>query len=73
MYERCRVEGVVIESLSSRGIELVIGPLATVSSGLGTKAAKQYLQRDDLRGLDWRKHRGNRREAILIAVSVLAD
>lgn len=71
LYQRCRVEGVVIEALNSRGIEVVIGPFSTVSSGLGTASAKQYLTRDDLRGLDWRKHKGNRREAILVAVSVL--
>jgi len=71
LYQRCRVEGVVIEALNSRGIEAVIGPFSTVSSGLGTTSAKQYLKRDDMRGLDWRKYKGNRREAILVAVSAL--
>lgn len=71
LYQRSRLEGVIVESAHSRGINVVIGPLGTISKNLGTKSAKKYLEQDDLRGLDWRKHKGNRREAILVATSAL--
>ena len=60
MHKRCRVEGVVIEAVHSSGVRVLTGPLATISSKLGSKAAKRYLETDDLRGLDWSKHPKNR-------------
>ena len=69
---RCRIEGVLIEAASSRGLKVVTGALASISKNLGTKAAKHYLEGNDLRGLDWSKYPAkNVREAILVAASAL--
>jgi hypothetical protein len=69
---RCRIEGVLIEAASSRGLKVVTGALASISKNLGTKGAKRYLEASDLRGLDWSKYPAkNVREAILVAASAL--
>jgi len=71
-YRRCRIEGVILEAANSKGIRVVAGALASISKNLGSKAAKHYLQDDDLRGLDWSKYSAkNMREAILVAASAL--
>ena len=71
LYQRCRVEGVIVETLRSCGINVSTGPMGTISSKLGSKAAKHYLPNDEFRGLDWSNLDANRREAILAAASVL--
>lgn len=71
MHRRCRVEGVIMETAQSSGLKVVVGPLATISKNLGTRAAKHYLETTELRGIDWSKHPKNRREAILAGASVL--
>jgi hypothetical protein len=69
---RCRIEGVLIEAASARGLKVVTGALASISKNLGTKAAKHYLEGSDLRGLDWSRYPAkNVREAILVAASAL--
>lgn len=71
---RCRVEGVVLEAAHSRSKRVVVGALTTISSSLGTKSAKKYLNDDDLRGLDWSRYRQkNLREAILVAAAALPN
>ncbi|MGO9125919.1 MAG: hypothetical protein ACLP6G_13655 [Terriglobales bacterium] len=71
-YRRCRIEGVILEASDSRGLKAVTGALASISKNLGTKAAKDYLKSDDLRGLEWSKYPAkNVREAILVAASAL--
>ncbi len=71
-YKRCRIEGVILEAASSKGLRIITGALASISKNLGTKAAKRYLESDDLRGLDWSKYPAkNVREAILVAASAL--
>lgn len=71
-YRRCRIEGVILEAANSRGLRVVTGALASISKNLGTKAAKHYLEGNDLRGLDWSKYPAkNVREAILVAASAL--
>jgi hypothetical protein len=72
LYQRCRLEGVVIEALHSSGIHVLTGALATISKNIGSKGAKHYLETPDLRGLDWSKYDTNRREAILVAASALS-
>ena len=70
--QRCRIEGVLIEASSSRGLKVVTGALASISKNLGTTGAKRYLEANDLRGLDWSKYPAkNVREAILVAASAL--
>lgn len=71
MHRRCRVEGVLVEVARSCGAQVLTGALATISKNLGAKAAKKYLETDELRGLDWSKYTKNRREAILVAASAL--
>ena len=71
MHKRCRVEGVLVEVAHSSGITVLTGALATISKNLGTKAAKHYLETEELRGLDWSGHSKNRKEAILVAASAL--
>ncbi len=69
---RCRIEGVVLEAAHSRNKGVRTGALTTISSSLGTRSAKKYLDNDDLRGLDWSEYRDkNLREAILAAVAAL--
>jgi hypothetical protein len=71
-YKRCRIEGVIEEAANSEGLIVVTGALASISKNLGTKAAKHYLEGNDLRGLDWSKYPAkNAREAILVAASAL--
>lgn len=71
MYARGRVEGVVIEAAHSRGIAVKVGTLQSISSRLGTKSAKKYLENGDVRGLKLNTKNKNRKEAILTAVSAL--
>jgi Holliday junction resolvasome RuvABC endonuclease subunit len=71
---RSRIEGVILEAASGRSIEVITGTLVTIAKNLGTgsaKQAKQYLEREDLRGLDWAKYQPYTREAILAAASAL--
>ena len=72
--QRCRIEGVSIEALRSSGVTTILtGPLATIAKNLGSKSPKDYLGSDDLRGLDWSKHKTYQREAILAAASALPE
>jgi len=73
-YRRCRIEGVILEAANSKGLNTVTGALASISKHLGTKAAKHYLECNDLRGLDWSRYPAkNVREAILVAASALGN
>lgn len=73
-FRRCRIEGVILELAGSRGLNTLTGALASISKNLGTKAAKRYLEGNDLRGLDWSKYPSvNVREAILVAASALGN
>jgi len=73
LNQRCRVEGVIVETLQSLGLRVLTGSLATISKNLGSKAAKHYLDAPDLRGLNWEKYRPNVKEAILVAASALPE
>jgi hypothetical protein len=68
---RSRIEGVVLEAAATAGKQVLTGALVTISARLNTKSAKQYLEEEELRGLDWSKHNPQRREAILVAVAAL--
>ena len=64
----------MLEAAHSRSKRVVVGALTTISSSLGTKSAKKYLNDDDLRGLDWSRYRQkNLREAILVAAAALPN
>ena len=64
MFERARIEGVMLEIAEASGARVHSGKMAMMRSGLKTKSAKAYLSGDDLRGLDWSTIKNdNRREA----------
>jgi hypothetical protein len=68
---RLRVEGILLSTCSEAGLETTQGPLATLSSLLGVKSAKTLLSSDEYRGVEFGKLSNERREAILMAVSLL--
>lgn len=72
MRARARVEGALLSASGREGLNAEVLLLATISSRLGVKKAKVFLEADDLRALDWSKVKGEGREAILAAVAVLA-
>lgn len=67
---RLRLEGVLLQTLDSRGLSVSMGALAMISSKLGSRA-KKYVEADQLRGLDISSLPANAREAILVAVAAL--
>jgi len=70
-YARIRIEGVIVEAAQSSGVRVETGAWATLSSRLGSKSAKAYLESGELRGLDLSTKPDNRREAIIAAVAGL--
>lgn len=71
MYARARIEGVVIEAAQSMGLKVLVGSLTSISSRLGSRSAKVYVEAGDLRGLDMSGINANRKEAIVTAASAL--
>jgi hypothetical protein len=73
MFERARVEGVILESLASFGIPVIGGMSQTIKSKMKTKRPiREYVKEDDIRGIDLRKIKNkSRREAIIAAISAL--
>jgi hypothetical protein len=67
---RLRIEGVLLQTMDTCGLTVTIGPLAMISSRLGTQA-KKYVQSDEFRGLDLSKIPAPSREAVLVAVAAL--
>lgn len=70
---RCRIEGVILQLLNEERLEIFTGNYRRVSGLMGSKSAKQYLDSDDLRGLDWSAVTKVRREAVLVAVAALGE
>jgi hypothetical protein len=68
---RLRLEGVLLEACDSCQVRVTTGALATISANLGTKSAKAYLERGELRGIDISKLADPAREAVLVAVARL--
>jgi hypothetical protein len=71
MFARARIEGVILEAAHSVGVKIVGASLAGITSELGSKRAKAYLEAGELRGADLTGRPAERREAILVAVSAL--
>lgn len=70
---RCNIEGVIAGATASLGLPTIMGPMATLSSAIGTTGAKKYKDIDDFRGIkDWGKLNTNYKEATLAAVSALS-
>ena len=72
---RCRVEGVLLEAAACLSLPTQTGALVTIAKRLGTTArgAKEYLDAEEFRKLDWNKLSPGRREAILVGVGVLDE
>lgn len=70
---RCHIEGVIAETAASLGLPVIMGPMATLSSAMGTTGAKKYKEIDEFRGIKgWEKLNSNYREATLAAVAALS-
>jgi hypothetical protein len=67
---RLRIEGVLLQTIDSCGLQVTIGALAMISGRLGSQA-KKYVASDELRGLDLSQIPNLSREAILVAVAAL--
>src|SRR6266436_4634469 len=67
---RLRIEGVLLQTIDSCGLEVSIGALAVISGKLGSHA-KKYIDSGELRGLDLSKIPLPSKEAILVAVAAL--
>ncbi|WP_019123723.1 hypothetical protein [Brevibacillus massiliensis] len=71
--DRARVEGVIIEAAASTGAAVGTGPLKTISSLIGAKSAKTYLDNDEFRGIDnWESLNDKFREASIAGVAALS-
>lgn len=70
---RLRIEGVLLEASDSCRVKVTVGALAKISADLGTKSAKAYLERGEVRGLDISKFPNPAKEAILVAVAGLPE
>ncbi len=73
MLTRARIEGVVIETASSLGIPVSSGSWQMISSRMGSRSAKSYLDSEDVRGMNLSDIRNkNQKEAILAGVAALS-
>jgi hypothetical protein len=71
--DRARVEGVLIEAAASTGAMVETGPLKTISSLIGAKSAKSYLEDDEFRGIpNWESLNDKFREASIAGVAALS-
>jgi hypothetical protein len=71
LQARQHIEGVLLQLSDERKLRVFAGALSSVAAQLDTKTAKDYLSRDDLRGIDWRKMNAQVKEAILAATAAL--
>jgi len=71
--KRARIEGIVMLAAKSRGIEVATGPLKMIGARLGSKKPKDYLEDQELRGIDLSGRSKEQQEAILAGVSMLPE
>jgi hypothetical protein len=69
---RHRIEGVVLQLLDEVVLTTVTARFTTIGARLGTRTAKDFLEGNDLRGLDWSGKPALVREAILAATGALS-
>jgi hypothetical protein len=67
---RLRIEGVLLQTGDSCGLQVMTGALAAISGKLGSQA-KKYVDADEFRGIDLSAIPAPAREAILVAVAAL--
>jgi hypothetical protein len=70
---RSRIEGVLLEAAHSCQKRVIAGALQTISSKLGSRRAKQYVEVGEFRGLDLSTLPDQRKEAVLAGVAALAE
>ncbi|MFH1923031.1 MAG: hypothetical protein ABIP48_24470 [Planctomycetota bacterium] len=70
-HMRLRIEGVILEAAQSEGINVMTGALRTIGARLGTKTAKTYLDRDDLRGMKYPRKSKIVKDAVIVAEAAL--
>ncbi len=72
---RFRIEGVLLEVAGSAELPAAGVAFATIGKnlGIGRSAAKDSLEEQEFRGLNWSELCKERREAILVAISALAE
>jgi len=68
--KRLRIEGVRMEASREQGLQVTPAALVTISSKLGTKSAKKYIE-GDFRGIDLSALPDLLAEAVLVAVALL--
>jgi hypothetical protein len=72
LFARARIEGVILEVSQASGVTVVQGgAMQQISSELGSKRAKGYLETGEFRGVDLSSKPTHVQEAILIAASLL--
>lgn len=71
--ERSRIEGVIIETAATAGYRVSFGPLATMSSLLETRSARNYMDSEEFRGVEnWAALNDKYKEATLAAICALS-
>ena len=70
---RLRIEGVILAACAEKGLETIQGALSTLSSRLGVKSAKVLRDSEEYRGIDLECFPNEKREAILMGISLLKD
>lgn len=71
---RHRIEGVILQLLEENQLQLMSGAFTTIAAELGVDGSiKHYLERDDLRGINWEALPRLQKEAILVATAALRD
>lgn len=69
---RANIEGVIMEAAKHFGLEVVAGPLATISSLIESSKPKRYLKADEFRDIsNWGDLNQNFREATLAGNAAL--
>lgn len=68
---RLRIEGVVLEAMASVNVTVYTGALSPIAAMIGSKKPKEYLERDNLRGVPYPRKDIPCRESFLAAVAAL--
>lgn len=71
--ERARVEGVILQKLDEAGVRTHCGAFNSIGPRLRVDAPREYLARDEFRGVDWSDLSEHHREAIFVALAALVD
>lgn len=74
MLDRARIEGVLMQTLYDRGVEVWTGGLQAMKSEMGAShSLKEYLSSPDLRGIDLSSMKSELKEAVVAALAVMEE